>query len=105
MKLPLVAALVIALAAPAGVARAQMLPAVNPNDPTVSTFSVLGYDPETAELTLTELHPGVELEQAVAATGWKLKVAADLGTTPAPTEQELTLLRELEGRTGVAAPA
>ena len=71
----------------------------------VTDLGLLRPDPETAELTLTELHPGVELEQAVAATGWKLKVADDLGITPVPTEQELTLLRELEGRTGVAAPA
>ncbi len=62
----------------------------------VTDLGLLRPDPETAEFTLTELHPGVELEQAIAATGWKLKVADDLKTTPAPTEQELTLLRELE---------
>ena len=62
----------------------------------VTDLGLMRPDPETAELTLTELHPGVELDQAVAATGWKLKVAKDLKTTPAPTEQELTLLRELE---------
>jgi glutaconate CoA-transferase subunit B len=62
----------------------------------VTDLGLLRPDPETAELALTDLHPGVELEQAVAATGWKLKVAADVKITPAPTEQELTLLRELE---------
>lgn len=62
----------------------------------VTDLGLMRPDPETAELTLTELHPGVELEQAIAATGWKLKVADDLKTTPAPTEQELTVLRELE---------
>ncbi|GAA4530534.1 CoA-transferase subunit beta [Amycolatopsis samaneae] len=61
----------------------------------VTDLGLLRPDPETAELTLTELHPGVELEQAVAATGWALKVADDLAVTPAPTDQELTLLREL----------
>ncbi|WP_020661744.1 CoA-transferase subunit beta [Amycolatopsis benzoatilytica] len=62
----------------------------------VTDLGLMRPDPETAELTLTELHPGVELEQAVAATGWTLKAAADLKTTPAPTERELTLLRELK---------
>ncbi|HEY3709145.1 MAG TPA: CoA-transferase subunit beta [Amycolatopsis sp.] len=62
----------------------------------VTDLGLLRPDPETAELTLTELHPGVRLEQAVSSTGWTLKVAEDLKTTPAPTEHELTLLRELK---------
>ncbi|WP_318307544.1 CoA-transferase subunit beta [Amycolatopsis solani] len=62
----------------------------------VTDLGLLRPDPETAELTLTELHPGVELDRVVAATGWKLKVAEDLKTTPAPTEQELQVLRDLE---------
>ncbi|MFE3176819.1 CoA-transferase subunit beta [Amycolatopsis sp. NPDC059090] len=62
----------------------------------VTDLGLMRPDPETAELTLTELHPGIELEQVVEATGWTLKAAADLKTTPAPTERELTLLRELK---------
>ncbi|WP_290059674.1 CoA-transferase subunit beta [Amycolatopsis solani] len=62
----------------------------------VTDLGLLRPDPETAELTLTELHPGVELDRVVAATGWKLKVAEDLKTTPAPPEQELQVLRDLE---------
>ncbi|KFU76585.1 glutaconate CoA-transferase subunit B [Amycolatopsis lurida] len=61
----------------------------------VTDLGLMRPDPETAELTLTELHPGVEVDQVVAATGWKLKVAGDLGTTPAPTEAELRILRDL----------
>ncbi|MEV8612754.1 CoA-transferase subunit beta [Amycolatopsis sp. NPDC051373] len=62
----------------------------------VTDLGLMRPDPATAELTLTELHPGIEVEQAIAATGWKLKVAADLKTTPAPTDEELTLLRSLK---------
>ncbi|MFJ7218202.1 CoA-transferase subunit beta [Amycolatopsis sp. NPDC098790] len=62
----------------------------------VTDLGLMRPDPETAELTLTELHPGVELDQAIKATGWTLKVADDLKVTPAPTEQELTVLRDLE---------
>ncbi|RSM63374.1 3-oxoadipate--succinyl-CoA transferase subunit B [Amycolatopsis sp. WAC 01376] len=61
----------------------------------VTDLGLLRPDPETAELTLTELHPGVEVDQAVEATGWKLKVSGDLATTPAPTEAELRILRDL----------
>ena len=48
------------------------------------------------ELTLTALHPGVSLDDAREATGWELKVADDVTTTDAPTEDELAALRELE---------
>ncbi len=62
----------------------------------VTDLGLMRPDPETSELTLTELHPGVEVDQVVAATGWKLKVAGELGTTPAPTEAELRILRDLK---------
>ena len=52
-------------------------------------------DPETCELTLTALHEGVSADDARAATGWDLRVAADVGATPAPTAEELAALREL----------
>jgi len=48
------------------------------------------------ELTLTALHPGVTLEQAQEATAWELKVADELQTSDPPTEDELSLLRELK---------
>ncbi|MFD5095373.1 CoA-transferase subunit beta [Amycolatopsis thailandensis] len=62
----------------------------------VTDLGLMRPDPETAELTLTEVHPGVDVDQVVEATGWKLKVAGDLGTTPAPTEAELRILRDLK---------
>jgi len=61
----------------------------------ITDLGVLRPDPETCELTLTHLHPGVDLATAKANTGWDLKVSADLGTTDAPTEQELSALRDL----------
>ncbi|MGH2908309.1 MAG: CoA-transferase subunit beta, partial [Solirubrobacteraceae bacterium] len=51
-----------------------------------------------AELTLTQIHPGVEVEQVRAATGWELRVADDPARTPAATDQELRALRELVNR-------
>jgi glutaconate CoA-transferase, subunit B len=50
------------------------------------------------ELVLEALHPGVELDRVLEATGWDLKVAGDLKTTEPPTERELAMLRELKAR-------
>lgn len=45
---------------------------------------------------LESLHPGVELEQARQATGWELAVADELGNTPAPTPEELAIIRRFD---------
>jgi glutaconate CoA-transferase, subunit B len=56
---------------------------------------VLEPDPDTCELTMTQLHQGVDIEQAREATGWELKVADQLGTTDPPSDEELSALRDL----------
>ena len=65
----------------------------------VTDLGVLEPRGEERELTLTSVHPGVDVEQAREATGWDLRVADDLSVTPAPTEAELKALRELEAPT------
>jgi glutaconate CoA-transferase subunit B len=59
----------------------------------ITDLGMLEPDPDTCELTLTHVHPGVDVEAAVAATGWPLRVAERLSITPAPTAQELATLR------------
>jgi glutaconate CoA-transferase, subunit B len=49
---------------------------------------------ESGELVLTALHPGATVEQARENTGWQLKVADSLQTTPPPSAEELRILRE-----------
>jgi glutaconate CoA-transferase subunit B len=49
---------------------------------------------ETGELTLTALHAGKTVEEALANTGWALKVSPSLRTTDPITELELKILRE-----------
>ncbi|MCW2899359.1 MAG: 3-oxoadipate:succinyl-CoA transferase [Streptosporangiaceae bacterium] len=68
----------------------------------ITDLGVLRPDPATAELVLTELHPGVTVEQVRAVTGWELKSAGVIGTTAEPTTEELTALRALKaaGRAG-----
>jgi glutaconate CoA-transferase subunit B len=55
-------------------------------------------EPRGGELTLTQVHRGVAVDDARAATGWELRVADDVGETQPPSERELTALRELKAR-------
>jgi glutaconate CoA-transferase, subunit B len=59
-------------------------------------------DPDTKELVVTALHPGVARGQVEANTGWTPRFADALSETPAPTEVELSTLRELQQRTARA---
>lgn len=48
------------------------------------------------EAYLASVHPGVSVEDVVANTGWKLRVAADVGQTPEPSAAELAAIREYD---------
>jgi glutaconate CoA-transferase subunit B len=48
------------------------------------------------ELTLTELHPGVAVDEALEATGWDLRVSDDPLRGKPPTRDELAALRALK---------
>jgi glutaconate CoA-transferase subunit B len=61
----------------------------------ITDLGLLRPHPETLELELTHLHPGVSAEQVQAATGWELAFATQLGRTPPPTTIELDVLRRL----------
>jgi len=63
----------------------------------ITDLGVLEPDPETRELTLTRLHPGVTPEQARAATSWPLRMSGTPATTDPPTAEELVALRLLTG--------
>ncbi len=64
----------------------------------VTDLGVLEPDPDSDELRLTQIHPGVVLDQVREATGWELAVAPALAVTPPPSDSELAALRELLGR-------
>jgi glutaconate CoA-transferase, subunit B len=61
----------------------------------VTDLGTLEPDPGTRELTLTVLNPGVGVEDARSATGWDLRVAADVVAAEPPNEDELEALRAL----------
>jgi glutaconate CoA-transferase, subunit B len=50
---------------------------------------------DDGELELVSVSPGVELSEVHAATGWPLRAAAEIATTPQPTGEELGALRAL----------
>jgi glutaconate CoA-transferase subunit B len=64
----------------------------------ITDLGILEPDPVTRELTLTELLPDATVEAAREATGWDLRVAADVARIEPPTPDELAALRELVSR-------
>jgi glutaconate CoA-transferase subunit B len=48
------------------------------------------------EAYLSSVHPGVTTDDVLANTGWRLRIGADLRTTPEPTPAELKAIREYD---------
>ncbi|WP_422768822.1 CoA-transferase subunit beta [Plantactinospora sp. WMMC1484] len=69
----------------------------------ITDLGVLEPDPVTRELTLTQLHEGVRVDQARAETGWPLRVTDPPQTIPTPTPAELAALRDLRSAPGPGA--
>ena len=61
----------------------------------ITDLGVLRPSSDDGELEVVALHPGVELEQVLDATGWPLRVREPLGVTEPVTERELAELRAL----------
>jgi glutaconate CoA-transferase subunit B len=62
----------------------------------ITTLGVLRFDPETAEMVLVSIHPGVTIEDVRKETGWPLRLAPELTQTPAPTVAELEMLDQFD---------
>ncbi len=63
----------------------------------VSDLAVLDFASADHSMRLASVHPGVTVEEVVAATGFPLVVPDEVPTTRTPTAAELALLRELRG--------
>ncbi len=59
-------------------------------------------DPASRELTVRSLHPGVTRHQVQDNCGWPVRFHAALEETPAPSPEELEVLRDLHARTEAA---
>jgi glutaconate CoA-transferase, subunit B len=68
----------------------------------ITDLAVFEPDPASREMTVTSIHPGVTREQIAANTGWPVRYSREVAETPAPIEQELSVLRELHARTARA---
>lgn len=68
----------------------------------ITDLGVLEPDPDTNELRLVAVHPGVEVDDVIDATGWPLQVVADPVITDPPKADELRILRDLKERTAAA---
>ena len=59
----------------------------------ITDLGIYHFD-ETGEMRLESLHPGATLDQVRETMGWEPKIAEPLGTTSAPSGEELRLIRE-----------
>ena len=75
--------------------RAQGLPERSGPSAVITTMGILRFTPD-GEAFLASVHPGVRVEDVLSNTGWTLHVADKLATTPAPTPEELAVLRALD---------
>ena len=68
----------------------------------ITDLALFEPDPETKEMTVVSLHPGVTREQVQDNAGWQIRFAAKVAETPLPTARELEVLRDLHARTARA---
>jgi glutaconate CoA-transferase, subunit B len=71
----------------------------------ITDFGILRPHPETEELQLTAVYPGVSAEAARQGTGWPLKVAPVLEELPPPRPEDLEVLRQMQRDTEQAHSA
>jgi glutaconate CoA-transferase subunit B len=62
----------------------------------ITTLGVLQFEPDTREMILVSIHPGVTVDMVLENTAWPLKIEKDLVSTPAPTEAELAILARFD---------
>ncbi len=68
----------------------------------VTDLAIFAPDPETKEMTIVSIHPGVSRERIQENTGWPVRYANDVAETEPPRKEELEVLRELHARTAKA---
>lgn len=61
----------------------------------VTNLAVLDFATPDHRMRLASVHPGVTVDDVVAATGFELVVPDDVPTTRTPTDAELTVLRDV----------
>lgn len=62
----------------------------------VTNLGVMDFETPDNTMRLRSVHPGVTVDEIVAATGFDLVVPADVPETRSPTETELALIAEID---------
>jgi glutaconate CoA-transferase subunit B len=75
--------------------QSQGLPARSGPSAIITTRAVLRFDAD-GEAFLASVHSGVTVEDVLANTGWKLRVPENISATPAPSAEELAVMREMD---------
>ena len=61
----------------------------------ITDKAILEADPETGELVLASLYPGITADEVGQGIGWTLRSRSRLAGVPTPTARELHLLRDV----------
>jgi glutaconate CoA-transferase subunit B len=62
----------------------------------LTDLCVLNFTGPNHQVAIQSVHPGISVEQVVEATGFALHIPDSVPTTPAPTEDQLAIIRELD---------
>ncbi|MFC6634325.1 CoA-transferase subunit beta [Microbulbifer taiwanensis] len=62
----------------------------------ITDLCVMDWQGPDHQLRLLSLHPGISVEQVVENTGFEICLPENIPTTPAPTEEQLQIIRALD---------
>ena len=68
----------------------------------ITDLCIFEPDPDTQEMSVVSLHPGVTREQVAEACGWVPRFAPTVIETAPPTVLELDVMRDMQARTKAA---
>jgi acyl CoA:acetate/3-ketoacid CoA transferase beta subunit len=57
---------------------------------------VYGFDPESKQMMLLSLHPGVTVEQITENSGFAIRIPDHFSVTTPPSQKELSLLKKID---------
>jgi len=60
----------------------------------LSTKGIFKFDPETKEMYLAQIHPGIQLADIQKDIPWELKIADNLVETEPPNDEEINFIRK-----------
>jgi glutaconate CoA-transferase subunit B len=62
----------------------------------VTNLAVMDFHPDSKRMRLRSVHPGVSVEEVVAATGFELVIDGVVPTTEPPSDEQVALIRQLD---------